>query len=152
MLHYRTHLQQWFTAGVLHLNADGNTCFEVWTEDKFTLKIRPPEKQIISSFLICFVRLLLQKCSRCKWIYVSKNAYFDCRFWSLFLVFCLFSWSSCTRWASAPERTVWGSCPGTSGTCSWPVATWSSGHGTAPVRGRDLKLVQNDESEVIYFC
>lgn len=64
------------------------------------------------------------------------------------------SWSSCTRWASAPERTVWGSSPGTSGTCSWPAATWSGGRGTrgpAPERGSDLKLARKDESEVADF-
>lgn len=65
--------------------------------------------------------------------------------------FCVFSWSSCTRWASAPERTVSGSSPSTSGTCRWPAATWSDGRGKkgpAPVTGKDLKLAQKDECDV----
>lgn len=73
-------------------------------------------------------------------------------FWTLSLLLCL-SWSSCTRWAFAPERTVWGSFPGTSGTCRWPAATWSDGHGmTDPApRGIDLRLAQTDECERIFL-
>lgn len=69
-----------------------------------------------------------------------------------------FSWSSCTCWASAPEKTAWGSSPDTSGTCSWPAATCSDGRRRrGPARATGSLLVWKDESEGIssrflFFC
>lgn len=61
-----------------------------------------------------------------------------------------FSWSSCTHWASAPERIATASCPGTSGTCSWPAAIWFDTH---KKKGLPL-LTVTDECDVVltFLC
>lgn len=127
MRHYRTFYSMIIEqVSFLHLNAGLKTlalrcvCVCVYATD---LIVSTARKQITWSFsgLMSCLSLALQKSCSC------THA-----FWLLLLIpvsFLFGSWSSCTRWASAPERTAWGSSPSTSGTCSWPAATWSDGRG-----------------------
>lgn len=81
------------------------------------------------------------------YIYKTYNVYVFIVYFCALLWLRPLSWSSCTHWASAPERIVSASCPGTSGTCSRPAAIWFDSHRK---KGPPL-LTATDECDICFI-